>query len=224
MKKKILMVLVITLFCTTLTPAMAAEKTSDLPNEHLMELAYMDSSAVVNESLRTEIIQARNELIHQESWVADGVNGYVVDANGNIIEELPQFSEIFPSDWELPSVVQETTDIPVMTRAWEPVLEKEVTLKKASGTTATPFHSMATSTSRYYLKSITTCGTKAGGTYNLGYTNKSTGDEIAWKTKLASGNGLRIDPPKNITVSIRASTYTDPGTWLMEIDADRYDL
>ena len=53
-------------------------------------------------SLAPVIIEARNRIIFRQSWVADGLKGYVHDRNGNVIEEVPQFSDLFPEDWDVP--------------------------------------------------------------------------------------------------------------------------
>ena len=53
-------------------------------------------------SLALVIIEARNRIIFRQSWVADGLKGYVHDRNGDVIEEVPQFSDLFPEDWDIP--------------------------------------------------------------------------------------------------------------------------
>lgn len=53
-------------------------------------------------SLVPVIIEARNRIIFRQSWVADGLKGYVHDRNGDVIEEVPQFSDLFPEDWDIP--------------------------------------------------------------------------------------------------------------------------
>lgn len=63
--------------------------------------AYMDLNAAGEES-QPKIRQARKAIIAQHGWVTEGVQGFVTDQNGNVIEELPQFYDIFPADWEIP--------------------------------------------------------------------------------------------------------------------------
>lgn len=41
-------------------------------------------------------------IIAQHGWVTEGVQGFVTDQNGNVIEELPQFYDIFSAEWEIP--------------------------------------------------------------------------------------------------------------------------
>lgn len=59
---------------------------------------------VVDPELVPIIIRARDMIIFRQSWVADGVQGYVYDRYGNMVEEVPQFSELFPEDWSVPIV------------------------------------------------------------------------------------------------------------------------
>jgi hypothetical protein len=63
--------------------------------------AYMDISSAPDE-LVPVILEARSRIISQTSWVADDLNGWVEDCDGNIIEIVPKFHEIFPQDWEIP--------------------------------------------------------------------------------------------------------------------------
>ena len=54
------------------------------------------------EEFQPKIRQARKAIIAQHGWVTEGVQGFVTDQNGNVIEELPQFYDIFPAEWEIP--------------------------------------------------------------------------------------------------------------------------
>lgn len=63
--------------------------------------AYMNMEDV-SEELKPVIWEARMEIIFNNSWVADEINGCVLDVAGNVIEVLPHFSELFPEDWEVP--------------------------------------------------------------------------------------------------------------------------
>jgi len=72
------------------------------PNDY----AYMDLETA-DESLKAKILEARNKIILSESWAADGIYAYVSDPDGNIVNVLPQFSELFPSDWDVPIILDE---------------------------------------------------------------------------------------------------------------------
>ena len=63
--------------------------------------AYLDLSTA-EESLHSVILEARKIIIYRSSWVADGQVGYVFDENGKIVEKVPNFSDLFPPDWEEP--------------------------------------------------------------------------------------------------------------------------
>lgn len=65
--------------------------------------AYMDLEQA-EESIKPIILEARKKIIFDKGWAADGITAYVEDAEGNIIEQLPHFSELFPADWEIPSL------------------------------------------------------------------------------------------------------------------------
>lgn len=68
--------------------------------------AYLDISTAES-SLQPVILEARKIIAFRYSWVADGLHGFVHDNNGNIVEEVPQFSDLFPADWEEPIVPTE---------------------------------------------------------------------------------------------------------------------
>ena len=68
--------------------------------------AYLDLSTA-EESLQPVILEARKIIIFRYSWVADGIEGFVHDENGKIVEKVPQFSDLFPSDWDEPIVSTE---------------------------------------------------------------------------------------------------------------------
>ena len=62
--------------------------------EDIQYYAYLDLETA-DPDLAPVIIKARDIIIFRQSWVADGVRGFVYDRNGNVIEEVPQFSELF---------------------------------------------------------------------------------------------------------------------------------
>lgn len=173
---------------------------------------------------KVKILESRNKLIYAESWSADGIDAYVTDLEGNIIEKLPEFSELFPADWSVPSAVPETK-IPSGISPYSDttdvtVYRDNVSLRKPSETAASkPFRTI--STTRYIedkvrfdtisIRSFTQV--VSGTTYNLGYTNLNTGSDLAHKTNLKSGESLSVYPPKNIKVGVRASSYNTSGTY-----------
>lgn len=69
--------------------------------EDIQHYAYLDLDEA-EESIRPVILQARNIIVHRQSWVADGVSGQILRSNGSIKQELPEFHDLFPPDWEIP--------------------------------------------------------------------------------------------------------------------------
>ena len=69
--------------------------------EEVIYYAYMNVETA-EESIKMKILQARNIIISNSSWTADGVKGCEENEEDGTVRELPQFSEMFPSDWEMP--------------------------------------------------------------------------------------------------------------------------
>lgn len=74
--------------------------------KNIQYYAHMDLETA-DESLQPIILAAREKIVFRQDWVADDVDGYVVDKSGNIIEDVPHFSELFPADWEVPTIPTE---------------------------------------------------------------------------------------------------------------------
>ena len=244
MKKIITIALTLTMMMTLCVPAFAMDIKSDMGKEMSIEqarsIAYMDISNVDKE-VEDEILEARKIIIMNESWVADGLDGWVLDADGNIEEEVPHFSEVFPEDWEVPvfndekgndmecvsegplNIVQREADTYIHT--W---FEKPVTLRNPPETTNSP--SFVTVPTTFYTAAgapvvvdmMYTYGIymnpSVEATYNVGYTNKSTGESLGRKTKLENGKCFSITVPEGIDVAVRASTYDSVGEWNMRVD------
>lgn len=201
--------------------------------------AYMDLETA-DAQTQSLIQSAREELIFSKSWVADGVSGRILDSDGNIIEELPSFSDIFPANWNIPTDkslrIQYTTNTepvgyqPLATdNNWQLIYEDIVTLRYPSSTQNTaPFRTVSTTSFKgtpyeYSYKSIVTIGYCLGysSTYNIGYSNAATGKSLGYAVNLASGTYFEIDPPKNITLAIRASSYDNRTLdWHMRVDGN----
>lgn len=78
--------------------------------EDIQYYAYLDMSTA-EEEIKPVILIARNTIIHRQSWVADGLNGQILDRGGNVKRNLPEFSELFPADWELPVSLANQVDL-----------------------------------------------------------------------------------------------------------------
>ena len=65
------------------------------------QYAWLDLDTASPE-LREKILDARDVIIRSTEWVADGYSMYVGDVRtGEIIREIPKFSEVFPG-WDPP--------------------------------------------------------------------------------------------------------------------------
>ena len=63
--------------------------------------AYLDFDSA-SPGLKEIILKARREIIFSTDWVADGHSMWVEDMRtGEIIREIPKFSEVFPG-WDIP--------------------------------------------------------------------------------------------------------------------------
>ena len=191
--------------------------------------AYMDMNTA-DDLLKVEIQQARNALIFRTGWVTDGVKGYVHDENGNIIEELPQFYDLFPSEWEIPEVPEYSLADAFEPQQWsslrasvDAAFDGTVTLQQPTdGVVSSAFCKVSTSWNGYTVTQIDTIGYNGSSAkYNVSYTNTATKKSLGYKNNLTSGQGFTIYPPKNITVGVHASSYSDPGEWTMQVYCHR---
>lgn len=127
MKKTLSFVLAVLMLASVSMSAMAAgceQETAATfePNS----IAYMQLDEVTSSETKAQILAAREAIIFSHSWVADDVNGEVLDKDGNVKEVLPHFSELFPSDWEVPMMVDnlelsEENASPASLPSWDPV-------------------------------------------------------------------------------------------------------
>jgi len=216
--------------CVTYIPVEAME------TDRVTALAYMSTEGV-SAQVKEQIVEARMEIICSKSWVADGVTGRVLDEDGNVLEVLPHFSEIFPADWEKPNFgVQADTPINGIQEGNLSALRAEneihkfydgdLYLRNPSPTFNSPsFCSFETSSStpayHFEIEQVYTTGyyyfPSGVGTYNVGYSNARTGESLGLKTRIDSGHTVSIDTPSGITVAVRASTYDAVGTWQMVV-------
>lgn len=248
MKKITSFVLAIMMVITMSIPVMAANDTqetmalSDDTVEAVYATAYMVIDEETEEEQKAQILAAREEVIYSKSWVADGLSGRILDRDGNVKRVLPQFSDIFPEDWDLPITEEsqgglnssETCGLEIMTVLPEfDVVQSfygEVKLSAPSLPLTPPFCTIETTgwpgyTQEYYVETVYTNGVYKNlfeeGTFNVGYTDVSTGESLAFATYLENGDTFEFDPPENITLGVRASTYDRKGGWTMRVDSRR---
>ena len=241
MKKMLSFVLVIALVLVTSVPVNATEIKSSVE-----QLAYMDLEQASTE-IQAKILEARREIIFSHSWVADGLQGAVYDRYGNVVEELPHFSEIFPSDWEIPvfttsennashsnnstKSIQAVNEEEFMDFIFSDTLELRV---PTTGHNSPAFTSFETTYwhNHYYLSMNyvytraldRVANTNCANNFNVGYTNADTGESLGWMTNIESYDAFGITPPANTEIEVRASMYSDDpdissGDWEVEVSA-----
>ena len=240
-KRMLSVILTIAMMMATSVPAFAVGE-----KEAITKLAYMDLQQASAE-MREKILEAREKIIFSQSWVVDGVQGFVYDENGNVIEEVPHFSEIFPADWEVPvfdtneNVAQKSIDESQAIQALNDytgmitVYKSTLKLRVPSGNTETPpFTSFNTLfKSGYFYFDITYVYTRGydldssssyKNYFNVGYTNADTGEALGWKTHIESWDVFGISTPPYTNIAVRASMYSDnadvkSGNWEIGIYA-----
>lgn len=105
-------ILAFSLLCAASVSALASKDAMVEPIQESSVVeyyAYMDLESA-DELTKDMILKARNEIIFSESWVADEVDGWVTNPDGTVAEVLPHFSELFPSDWEVPTYSVDNAD------------------------------------------------------------------------------------------------------------------
>ncbi len=219
----------------------ATEKEQEELVEKAKDIAYLDLDMAPPE-MKQEILEARKKIIYNTDWVADGYSGYIQDVEtGEIIKELPEFSEVFP-EWNIPvekfASGTETT-VPALSvddkielapiksimslDSWLRIVGGRLYLETASATeNADPFtvftvdpYEIGTEI-RAYASSLT-----SSATCNIGISDYNSGASLGLATRLTENRSLNvfvgIDSP---TVAVRASTYSTPGWATMAVDGN----
>lgn len=225
MKKLISFVLVFVIILGSVGNVFAVEKRSGVADVEQMdlkraeEIAYLDLETA-SEEMQEEILEARELIIFNNDWVADGFTAFVTDAEG-VSTELPHFSELFPG-WDLPVDDSITEKAPTYndraigddpnSSSWH--LEGTTTLylyhPGSSNSPVFGYKYMDPSTVGTAMR-ITVDLLTASEHCNIGYTNMVTGQSIAYRTKLSMGTAFTIYGIGNMTVGARASTYSYTG-------------
>lgn len=125
MKRKVCAVLsFVSIICMAIVPA-AAETENDAARQERIQAArqyaYLDLESASSE-MKEKILSAREIIIYSsDGWCADGFSGTVTYADGTV-ERVPNFSELFPSDWDLPD--DDCLDVTEYVNP-EPVIEQD---------------------------------------------------------------------------------------------------
>ena len=243
---KIAMFMLICIVFTCIAPANAIAGEIQIDSTRQAELkaaevyAYMDYETA-DAATQEKILEARNTIIFSRSWVSDGMYSCVMDPDGNVVRVTPQFSEVFPADWELPKnpvVIDSATVSPeaqddnaiASTRAaWR--LDQEYyyeTLQNPPlGSNSPPF-TFRTNTSPGNIGYISDIAINTK-TYEQG-------SSWTWNGGFSSVNGQGFEPdipngysyyipdvPTDALIALRASTYDTPAYCTLDVGCVIYD-
>ncbi len=218
MKKIVLIIMATIMACCCISPAYAAGVVTDSPfSAEVVNLAYMDLDSA-NVDTHASILQARRVIIENSTWVADDLNGWIEDEEGNIIEVVPHFHEIFPADWEIPTYPTSTSSVESVTpRSWQESFSNSVTLSSSFQ----EFHTVDTGEfAGLIVDQISTVGRNYGYTYSIEYYNTTSNKSCGSASDLSSGKSFNIEAPTDATISIRAKSSRTLGWW-MTVATDR---
>lgn len=188
---------VLLMLCTTMAFAVPdnyealADNNLIILEESLEFYAYMDLETADIQT-QEKILESRNKIIDSQSWVVEGVEGYKRDAHGNL-EPLPQFYDLFPSDWNIPitqndNIKKSTEESPLITpnrSAYYFSWETWMVLSPTSNNR--PFYSIQ---GVYELN--TGVFFSCVNTHNQRCIDVSTGATLAWVPNVTSGCGYNL--------------------------------
>lgn len=239
--KKIISILLVTLFITG-TLAVFATQPYDLEgleNADVLDCyANLDPNTAPKEK-QGKIRDAREEIIFNNSWVADGLTGSIIDEiTGQEIESIPQFSDLFPG-WDMPNMdIGKTEDSIMYDELYSELPSYDINpldfaLERASGVTDYRVWAVL----NHYIQSASSASnappfTKAyvdgynvgtalkisvrqltsSASCNIGFSNYDTGRSLGFVEHLKINEAAQIRGlSRPQMVGCRASTYSAPG-------------
>ena len=183
--------------------------------EETRAIAYQDISRQRSTAAKDEILKAREEVAHTESWVADGAEAQVVDMRtGEVLEELPEFHDIFPEDWDIPvaDVVDESDNSVPAISARANVWRGAINIPKAGSAVASPALAIpvviTNNTFSFYPTYFSSSTTTS---CNVRYTNADTGWYLAHKEYLSPYTALIYKQYGTYRMGVGVSTHSNPG-------------
>jgi hypothetical protein len=179
------------------------------------EYAYLDSSEATP-AAKAVILAARENIIFHNSWVTEGVVGWIFDSEGEIVEYLPQFSDLFP-DWDVPIQAAQSRS---------GIVSDSLSSVAGSATTIVPASVNATTSTNAPTFCQYTCNTILVGVVslsgpancNLGITRISDGYSLGYVEYVPVGGGMGAGVANNILLGARTSTYSTPGTGTFSVE------
>lgn len=190
------------LMLALVAPGYAAYVEGDYVAMSVEEMAYCDLETTPA-ALHDEIIAARKEIIYNQSWTVDGQ--CVLIAPDGTVEKLPEFYDLFPADWEVPTSSPDAEEI--VPYANEIFFSGRIFLPLPRDVMTTPFYSFIGngSTVRMSLSDL------PGATCNMGFTNLTSNKDVGHVEDKPAGYTLMIRASSNITYGARASTHSITG-------------
>lgn len=208
MKKKILSLVLAAAMTMSLgagfsAGAVAVEPALNASAMSVSELAYMDLKAAPA-SLQDDIREARNDIIFGgQAWTVDGAVS--IQHRDGTVEELKDFYELFPADWEVPTdaeLAQRLAQITIIPYAGTVDWHGTIELPFANNwTNSREFYTFVGTGSYVYAYAVTA---PPNSTYNIGFSRG--GSNVGWCPYLvASQSGARIRTGTNDIYGVRGS-------------------
>jgi len=183
-------------------PGYAAYVEAEYTTMSVEELAYCDLDAAPI-ALQDDILAAREDIIYSHSWTVDGQ--CVLIAPDGTVEELPEFYDLFPADWDVPvSCVESVAAVPYSDEIF---FSGRIYLHEKTDNWATPFYTFTGNGAgvQMVLTSI------PGATCNMGFTNITRNQDAGYVTDRRAGYTFGIFTSRNIMYGARASTNSTTG-------------
>lgn len=201
MKKNIMAAIcAFALMLTLVAPGYAAYVESDYAAMSVEELAYCNLETAPA-ALQDEIVAAREDIIYSKSWTVGGQ--CVLICPDGTVEDLPEFYDLFPADWDIPASAVDSVDITPY--AGEIFYSGEIKLPKKTDALATPFFRFAGNGSLVRMQI-----TQLPVSYcNMGFTNLTLNEDAGFVTGKREGYILGISSSPRYTYGARASVDGD---------------
>lgn len=196
------------ILCVSLlsVPAFAAGEASSPANYGTLsaeELAYCDLAASPAE-WQDNILAARENIIYSHSWTVDG-QCKLIHPDGTV-EELPEFYDLFPADWDIPSSAAETTASAQYASRIH--FSGYISLNSRTPVLARPFYTFTGNGSSVTME----LSDLPGSSCNMGFTNLTLNQDVGYVVNQPSGSRYTISPTSpTYTYGARASTDSSTG-------------
>lgn len=191
------------------SPSFAASDTVHQYKSMTVEqLAYCELESAPVE-VHADILSARDVIIHRTSWT---VNGQVALCNEDgTIEELPEFSELFPG-WDVPAAHNEEDVIMPYTVDYAGA----VYLRHPTSAKTPPFYAASPSASGITIEMK--AYSLPGRTWNGAFDNLTLNQQIGYVTDMTISKRIAvIDAKSYYSYAARASTYSTEGYAVMNV-------